>query len=439
VALGLTNGIVNRGGPPMAVRLAGETRRTTSDVAYAFMAAREVFALPRLWQRIDALDAKAEGEAQLELYQVTRRLANEQTQWFLRDGAAIADLAGTIARHAAGLAALSDALDGVLPPRRKAALEEAARRLAEGGVPADLAADVARLDVLAHAPAITEIAHATGRTVPEAAGVFLGLGERLRIAELAAKGQAIDTSDRFDRLAIAQAVGQLRAAQASFSRDAIGAGGAEAWLAAIGDRLARVTGLLEDAAGAGSLTPSRLSVAAGLLSDLAGAAPSAAARTGRTAGRARSAASGSRPLVSARRGLVPDRHHRGAGDRKRGGEHFGGQQFERNVAQAFAAMLCRGDEQVDVPGAGRDLRRPLLGPHADLHRVGIADGGAVALDDARQRRCAPHRQRDAGLRAGGAAPPFLRCRLGQPAANEKAILGRRRAEVDARGQAVGQV
>ena len=64
VALGLTNAVVNRGGPGMAMRLAGETGRSTADVGLAFMATREVFDLPRVWQRIDALDGSADGPAQ---------------------------------------------------------------------------------------------------------------------------------------------------------------------------------------------------------------------------------------------------------------------------------------------------------------------------------------------------------------------------------------
>ena len=104
IALGLTNAIVNRGGPAMAVRLAEETQRTTADVAYAFLAAREVFELPALWLRIDALDGKAKGLSQLSLYQATQDLVNAQTLWFLRDGSAMSDLAGTIERHSAASA-----------------------------------------------------------------------------------------------------------------------------------------------------------------------------------------------------------------------------------------------------------------------------------------------------------------------------------------------
>jgi glutamate dehydrogenase len=294
IALGVTNTIVNRGGPAMAVRLAGETRRTTSDVAYAFMAAREVFGLPALWHRIDALDGKVEGEAQLRLYQATRELVNDQTQWFLRDRSAAADLSGTIARHRAGLAALAGTIQTALPPRRAAEVARAAAAFGEGRIPSDLASDVARLEVLGQAPAITSIAAATGSGVPETARVFLEIGERLRIDDLARRGAAIATADQYDRLAIAQALSQAAAAQAAFTREALRAGGCDAWAEAQGDRLERVQATLHEVAGEGTLTVSRLAVAAGLLSELA-AAPAASASRARTGGPARSAASESLP------------------------------------------------------------------------------------------------------------------------------------------------
>jgi glutamate dehydrogenase len=277
IALGLTNAIVNRGGPAMAVRLADETRRTSADVAYAFLAAREVFELPALWQRIDALDGKVKGEAQLALHQATRDLVNAQTLWFLRNGEALSDLAGTIARHRTGIAALRPALAGVLPARRKAQLEREGRRLQDSGIPADLAADIAALDVLGLAPPITAIAEATRTVVPDAARAYLAIAEHLRIADLAAKAGAIATPDYYDRLAVAQALGQLDAALAAFTRDALrgDASGIEAWLAEQGTRLGRVRGALEEIAGDGTCTVSRLLVAAGQLSDLAAAGSAA--------------------------------------------------------------------------------------------------------------------------------------------------------------------
>ena len=272
VALGLTNAVLNRGGPAMAAKLAAETGHPATDVALAFMAVREMFDLPRLWQRIDALDGSVGGDAQLRLYEATRDLVNAQTLWFLRHeqrGDGTTDFAGMLARHRAGLAALTQTLEGVLPPGRKSDLERRAADLRAEGIPVDLAGDIARLDALAHAPAVTRIALAAGRPVPEAGRIHFEIGERLRMDELTVRGAAIPSADQYDRLAIAHALAQLEAAHAAFTREAVRIGGTDAWYAGRGDRLGRTEHTLAEIAAQGALTLSRLSIAAGALSDLA--------------------------------------------------------------------------------------------------------------------------------------------------------------------------
>ena len=301
IATSLTNAILNRGGPAIAVRLADETGCSPADVAHAYLAVREVFGLAEVWQRIDALDGKVKGEVQLALYQATQDVLRAQALWFLRDGAALADLGAAIVRHKAGMAALAPALATVLPPRRRAALQAETDRLAGLGVAADLAATIAALGVLDGAPAVTAIAEATHQPVPETAQVFLAIGELLHLPELVARARALAAPDYYDRIAIAQALSGLAFAQAALARQAIkdgGSGDVAAWLAAHGARAARVTATLAGIAGEGTLTVSRLLVAAGQLGDLALLKPAAAAaspRPGRRADRAKPAASGSPP------------------------------------------------------------------------------------------------------------------------------------------------
>jgi len=64
----------------------------------------------------------------------------------------------------------------------------------------------------------------------------------------------------------------LAAAQAAYTREALGAGGWEAWSASLGERIGRVRQTLEEVAGRGALNVSRLLVAAGALDDLAAGA-----------------------------------------------------------------------------------------------------------------------------------------------------------------------
>jgi glutamate dehydrogenase len=254
----------------MAARLAEETQRSSADVANAFLAAREVFDLPALWSRIDALDGEVRGAGQLALYQAIQNLVNAQTLWFLRDGSAASDLGGTIARHRAGLTALRGALASVLTPQQQALLAAEAGRLSGAGIPVQLGADVAAIELIGFAPSITKIAEETKVPVADAARLYLAIGENLHIFQLATKAAGVATPDYYDRLAVAQALNDLSAAQVAFTRTAIRSrdASAEAWLASQGDRFARVRTMLQQIALEGPLTVARLLVAAGQLSDL---------------------------------------------------------------------------------------------------------------------------------------------------------------------------
>ena len=129
---------------------------------------------------------------------------------------------------------------------------------------------MAALELLGFAPSITEIAEETKAPVADAAQIYLAIGEHLHISELAGKAAGLATPDYYDRLAVAQALNKLAAAQAAFTRSVIRSAHADAetWLAAQGDRFARVRTMLAQIAGEGPLTVARLLVAAGQLCDL---------------------------------------------------------------------------------------------------------------------------------------------------------------------------
>ncbi len=86
IVTGLTNAMLNRGGPAMAVRLADESGRGPGDVAAAFLTVSSVFRLPDLWQAVDALDGKMPGQAQLDLYLRIQDFLLEQVSGLLRTG-----------------------------------------------------------------------------------------------------------------------------------------------------------------------------------------------------------------------------------------------------------------------------------------------------------------------------------------------------------------
>jgi len=274
VATWITNAMINRGGPAFAVRLTDETGRSTSDAAYAFMAARTIFDLPTLWREIDALDGRIPGQTQLELYARVQDLLIEQTSALLRQPGG-ERLATAIATNRPGVAVLEQCLGGVATERQRAQIAEQSKRMQESGVPAALGQRIASLDLVAAAPAIGRVARELSRPVEEAAGVYLAAAEHLRIDELKARAAALKATDYYDRLAAAGAFATLDQAVQALARDVVKSAGRSraefaVWEKANGTRLARAKAALDEIAGAGEVTVSRLTVAAAQVRDLAG-------------------------------------------------------------------------------------------------------------------------------------------------------------------------
>ncbi len=278
IATALTNALVNRGGPALAVRLADETGRSTADVAKAYLAVRYVFSPHDLASRIDALDGRIDGGVQLDMHLAVQELVQRQTLWFLKNGRALDDLDQTIARHSAGAGELSAVLDTLLSPERKARIEQLTAALTSKGVSEDLARDIVRLELIGLAPEITEIAEECGRTITDTARAFYDIGDTFGLADIAADARTLAPSDYDDRLAMAQASSQILAAQHVFTRDHLRTAStlsdaknsdAKSWLATKGPRLERACAALRAMTVNGTMSVSRLTVAAGQLRDLA--------------------------------------------------------------------------------------------------------------------------------------------------------------------------
>ncbi len=264
IATGITNAVVNRCGPTFAVRVADETQAKPDEIASAFLAVREIFNMPALWQRLDALDNKVPGMLHLELYKATQDLLRTLVPWFLRDRSVLADYMGTVSRHVAGLAQLRAGLAGVMPPALAQHVDASLARFEAAGVPQDVARESAELAVLAIAPVVTRLAQETGTQVARAAQVFLELGLKLRTAEIETQAARIPVSDYFDRIAITQALDAIARAQATIARTTLRskeAGSPSSQLQAVEKTLAQISG-------DGALTLARLVVAARQLETL---------------------------------------------------------------------------------------------------------------------------------------------------------------------------
>ena len=258
IATATTNSLVNRMGPTFVTRAQEDTGAEPAQIARAYTAAREIFAMRDVWEHIEALDNKVTANLQYEAMFQTSRLLRHVTYWLLASrtrlqvDAAVAEFRDDV-RH------LEAEIHELLTGAELARFEESRKRFAEGGLPPALAVRIASLEALNAALDIVEISAGHRVSVAETARVYFEVGTRIgfdwlraRIEKLTVDGpwQAIARSGLRD----AALRVQRRLTERVLARKDRGSAQARvsAWVAAAGKDLAHWQRTLADMRAAGA-------------------------------------------------------------------------------------------------------------------------------------------------------------------------------------------
>jgi glutamate dehydrogenase len=179
IATHVGNGLVNKMGSSFVHRLLDETGAMPAAIARAFLVARAVFDLDKVWARVDALDTQVPDAVQATMYVRLIKLTERVTRWFLRRRVPAEEIDAAIARYATAVTTVGSSLTSVLGEEDRRRLEQAAGEFIEGGVPTELAHLLAGADHLYAALDISDVAAATGRTIPCVAGVYFQVADRV--------------------------------------------------------------------------------------------------------------------------------------------------------------------------------------------------------------------------------------------------------------------
>jgi glutamate dehydrogenase len=201
VATMLVNGIVNRAGTTFAFRIAEETGAAGADIVRAHEAARAIVGQEALWRDIEGLDDAIEVDAQTAMYLESRKLVERVSRWLLRHRTAPLPVAKTISEFGPAVAQLTTALPAAARGIERERLDESTDAFAGRGVPRDLAARIAALDVLPAALDVAEVAATRSLPVDRVAEVYAAVGDRLRLDWLRDRIVELPRADRWDALA----------------------------------------------------------------------------------------------------------------------------------------------------------------------------------------------------------------------------------------------
>ncbi|MCI0688732.1 MAG: NAD-glutamate dehydrogenase [Sporichthyaceae bacterium] len=250
----MVNGLVNLAGITFMYRLREETGASAADVTRAHVVAHEVFAMQAHWESIEALDSQVPAKVQTHMRLEGRRLVERSVRWLLHNRRSPIDMAAEIVAFRAGVAEVIGLLPKTLRGVDLAGFEQRRDELTAAGVPAELAVSVAGMTAAYSALDIVEVATDAGVDVAQVAEVYFDLADRLPLARLLERVNALSRDDRWKTLARAALRDELYSAHAALTFDVLSVGGNaigseerfEAWYARNTTEVARARQTLEE-------------------------------------------------------------------------------------------------------------------------------------------------------------------------------------------------
>jgi glutamate dehydrogenase len=259
IATALANELVNRAGITFAFRLGEETGAPAPAITRASTVAREVFRLRDLWHEVESLDGKIDADVQVAIFLRIRTLLERTTRWLLRTRDPI-DIEATVERFAA-IEEVAEALPDLLGELASDEASEAEQQDRAAGVPDELARRLSILPALVGALDVVEVAAEAEESALDAAGVYYGLGDRLRLDWLRVQVVRLPRADRWQTLARAALRDDYYSVRRALTAEALRMGGVAEWDSANRPGVDRFLRLLNDIEARGSSDLATLSVA----------------------------------------------------------------------------------------------------------------------------------------------------------------------------------
>lgn len=273
VATILANDVVNRGGPTFVSRLQDKTGYPSDTVIRAYILVRDGFAVPALYDAIDALDNKVPGDVQNTFYAAISRMLFSTTAWILRNINLDEPLGKRVAAIRTAHQTIEKQLQKLIPDYMREDIEARTKAYESEGAPGALARQLGLLEMASIIPDIVLVAHRAGSELIRTAETYFALAEMFRINRIEEASRNIPVIDYYDGMALDRANDTIaeslrRVVMDVLKRFKTSKKPAEEWLKAdasrIDDIIRRMNMLIDR-----DINMSRFTVAAGMMADLA--------------------------------------------------------------------------------------------------------------------------------------------------------------------------
>lgn len=196
IATQLANDMVNHMGITFVDRMRQAPGISSSDVALAYVTARDVFSVPKYWRMIEELDHEVDAQLQMRLMADLMRLMRRASHWFLRNRRAGLDPEQEVLSFRPSVNTISENLGNFLKGHMRDSWQHRQETLAEQNIPPQLAHFIAAAPSLYSSLSIAEAAKDTDMHAAVVADTFFSLGDKLdlhwfhkQISDLGVKSQ----------------------------------------------------------------------------------------------------------------------------------------------------------------------------------------------------------------------------------------------------------
>jgi glutamate dehydrogenase len=197
----VVNDLVNGAGMTFWPRLAGETGASPEELTRANFVAREIFGSLPLREELSTHDNQLSAACQTRMRIEMRTLVERASRWMVNNRRPPLDSHATVDYFREPVQQLMAELPSLLTGRELRAYEARMSRLADEGVPDDLASRVAVLHPAYQLLEIRQTVERTGLDPVAVTRLHFALGERLGLADVVSRIVALPRDDRWQTMA----------------------------------------------------------------------------------------------------------------------------------------------------------------------------------------------------------------------------------------------
>ncbi|MFP5284482.1 MAG: NAD-glutamate dehydrogenase domain-containing protein, partial [Thermoanaerobaculia bacterium] len=284
IATAVTNSIVNRAGITFVHEVKEKTGLSGAEVARAYVATREVFALREIWAAIEALDNKVPAALQAQMLLECGRLIQRATVWFLTECRQPLDISGQVKAYCERVRELSGQLVEMIPEAERVHFRQQTAALVAKGVPEELAQRIASLGWMLPILDIARISRIASVPPLEVGKTYFSIGARFGFDWLRRAASGLPTDKVWDKLAVTAIMDDLFSQQGELTARVLagvrkgGDGGKaiDAWAEERRPLVTRTEQLLAELKSVGTPDLAMLAVANRQLKSMGGVGPSGA-------------------------------------------------------------------------------------------------------------------------------------------------------------------